>query len=173
MKLLSKILALTLVLAAVSCSRKVVVASSHTTLHQDSTVKAIDTSKITEVEHTKEVVDYGDTLSGSLYIPADTTVFVDSIESKGVKISVTVNPVKGGFKARLNAISKPKQTTHETTKTTTQQQGKSTEANKSTEQETEAKDKATDSTKLNAAFWVFVLIVFGVVAYLVKRTKDE
>lgn len=160
MKIVTKILALTMVLAAVSCSRKVVVASSHTTLSQDSTVKAIDTSKISAIEQTQQVVDYGDTLNGSLFIPNDTTlVFVDSIESKGVKVSLVVVPTKGGFKARLNAVAKPKSVTNTNTKSTTEAKGKSSEATNNKDLEKNDKNKQVEK-KDEFMMWVVLGIIF-------------
>ncbi len=189
MKFLYTILLSVLLLSAVGCSRKVVTQQSHTSLHQDSSNTAIDTSHSSFTETTTETVDYGDILNGSIYLPYGDSSWLriinsgiihsDSIESNGIKVKVNLTPVKGGFKANINAVAKPKSVTNTTTKTGTEDKGIATTNSNKKDLDQDSKNKASDKEdelmKWVGLMFLFlaILILAGLFIYLYFKNKQN
>ena len=154
-----------LLLSTVSCSRKVHVVNSHTTLHQDSTSTVIDTTKKAVVTQQIETTYYGDTLTGNIYIPTSDTLianeYIDSLESNGIKIMVGLKPFKDGFKAHVNAIAKPKETVSSARAYTIEKSGLTQKTTSKTEFDQSAKQKDTETTNELYKWLGLVLLGFG------------
>lgn len=165
--------------------------SSNEKTHKDSTVTTVDTSKVTNAVIAMKNEYYGDTLTGSLaftneqidaiYKVDDTTVdysivntpVEDSLESSGLKVKVTFVPVKGGLKAKIKAVARPKESSSTRAEFNTQQKGETTQAKK-TEDTDKQLDNSTRETKgfpWTAALLIgalLILIIF-IIIILIKR----
>jgi len=185
MKFLYTILLSALLLSAASCSRKVVTQQSHTTLHQDSSNTAIDTSHSTFTETNEETTNYGDTLSGDIPLIVDGEISKDStaasgkLESNGIKVKVKLTPIKGGFKANVQAIAKPKSVTNTTTKTGTENKATINTSSNKKDIEQALKNKASDKED-EIMKWValmfsllVILILAGLLIYLYFKNKHN
>lgn len=185
MKFLYTILLSALLLSAASCSRKVTSVIQHTTLHQDSSNTAIDTTHSTFTEINEETTSYGDTLNGDVVLIPDGEISKEgysstgTLESNGIKVKVNLTPVKGGFKANVNAIAKPKSVTNTTTKTGTEEKGKVNTSSNKKDLDQDIKNKVIDK-KDEVGKWIGIacigLAIIGLLAlalYLYFKQKQN
>lgn len=153
------------------------------TTHRDTTSLIVDTSKQSVIKQTRQVTHYGgDSLTGTLFFSdvddakkvdsagvrlSDVAEKFDSIETNGLKIKVGLMPVKGGFKASVNAVSKPKEVVNTTTTTETKQAG-ITKASQGSSESTHLDEHKETKTNHWATVIVIILVVIAVLiaAYL-------
>lgn len=197
MKFLINIL---LLLAVIGCNRKVHQNKTIDTLTKDSTATVIDTTKKAVSTQQSETTYYGDTLTGNLYFPVPDTInedeynpydtathiiripyqnsiYVDSLESNGIKIKVGIIPTKGGFKAHINAVSKPKETVKTTNTNAIEQRGLVQNTTNKTDQSHTAKAKDTET--VNELYkWIGltllglgILVLIALAIYLYIKNK--
>lgn len=184
MKFLSIILLSALLLLAASCSRKVVTQQSHTTLHQDSSNTAIDTTKNSFTEINEETTNYGDTLVGEIPLNTEAEITKEgyvsagTLESNGIKVKLGLTAVKNGFKAHVTAIAKPTSITNVTTKTGTENKGVSTTSTNKKDLDQESKNKSVDK-KDEVMKWIGItcislgiLLLIALIIYLFKKQSD-
>lgn len=180
MKIKINILLASLLLLAVSCSRKVALQKSHTKHQQDSSHVAIDTGYIITTESNTQIIDLGDTLTGGIYLPifkrveTANKVFADSLESDGIKIKLSLKPVENGFKAHIKAIAKPKKIINTSTKTTTEKKGISQQTTTSKATEQTIKTKQGDKTDAVSKYgWLLILFLFLLVAFSLYKSFNK
>jgi hypothetical protein len=164
MKFKLNIFIVALLLLAVSCSRKVALQKSHTKQQQDSSHVAIDTSSKTTLNQSTRTTKFGDTLKANLFVAKSidstnpATPFV--IESNGLKIKGTLQPVNNnlGFLLNLNAIAKPTEVTENSITTTTEKKGIAQQTTTQKNTEAEQKSKAVESVN-ELPKWVSITIM--------------
>ncbi|MBA4196580.1 MAG: hypothetical protein C0459_03400 [Chitinophaga sp.] len=167
------IIILTLV-TIVSCNRKVIANKTIETHKKDSASVSIDTSSYDKIDikHTETIS--GDSLKGILFfgdddIPGD--VKEDSLESSGIKIKVGIITVKGGFKARINAVSKPVKQVYTEVKAENEKRGKYDSTHLSRD-DSVTKNDSSKTTNNNGWIWfgviVFLLILIAIY-FLIKK----
>ena len=144
-----------------------------------SSIDAIDTSKTTTVTEASTTTNYGDTLRGSLYFddsayqtaPAN-DYFTDSLESNGVKVSVSLVKTKNGIKAKVKAIAKPAAIKDFNRVTTTENKGVAVKTIATVEKKSEASSK---DVKKKTSWLGFGLIGLGILVllgwYIIKKYK--
>lgn len=157
-----------------ACSRKVHVQTSTTQTTAKVKNVAVDTSKTETTETQTTETAFGDSLQGSLFIPVQEnatkdTVYVDSLESKGIKIKVGIIPQKKGFKAHINAVAKPVKHTNTTTKTTKTTNGKAVNSNTTTTSKTTTKQKQTQKQSFGWYYCLFLIVPLGI--YIIYKKK--
>lgn len=182
-----------LLLSSASCNRKVQAAILHTTLHQDSTNAAIDTTKKTFNQTIKETTAFGDTLTTKIIVPFDVKVdtsfkkktpvkpFPIFVESNGITIlgSLTQKEDGSGFDLDLKAIAKPKSTTKETTTTASENKGVATNNTNKKDIDQSTKQKGTET--VNELYkWIGltllglgILLLIAVIIYLKLKENSN
>lgn len=102
-------------------------------------------------------------------IPGD--VKEDSLESSGIKIKVGIITVKGGFKARINAVSKPVKQVYTEVKAENEKRGKYDSTHLSRD-DSVTKNDSSKTTNNNGWIWfgviVFLLILIAIY-FLIKK----
>lgn len=154
----------------VGCTKTLHKAKTLTTTHKDSSYHVADTSKMVVTATTKEVTHYGgDSLTGSVYLPiaiADFVGITDSVESNGLKVKVHLTPFKGGFKARINAVSKPVETEKTTAATALTHWGVSNAGHIATTQSVLQQNKHIQPTGLPWG-WIVAIAILALLAMII------
>jgi hypothetical protein len=130
------------------------------------------------VNEQSNTTNYGDTLKGNLFFAADPVanptdtnevkpalpVITDSLESSGIKVKVSLTPVKGGYKASIEAIAKPVGITNTTKQTVTVVSGVSGQAMTKTTsiEKTEKKDTQTEGFPWGLLIGAAVLTIIAI-----------
>ncbi len=182
MKFKLNIFIVALLLLAVSCSRKVALQKSHTKQQQDSSHVAIDTSTKTTVNQSTRTTKFGDTLKANLFVakPADSTKPATPffIESNGLKISGTLQPVNNnlGFLLNLNAVAKPTEVIEKGIITSTEKKGITQQTTTKKNTEAEQKSKAVEAVN-ELPKWVSVTIMvvamFLLIAFVLYLLQSD
>jgi hypothetical protein len=173
MKILLNILIATLLLFAISCNRKVASVISRKTIEQDSSSKAIDTSKKVFKEHKKETTFFGDTVKSKMVIGVFTnkkdttkksvagfTLLPFNIQTNGINVNgkFTEKQDGTGYDLDLEAIAKPKEKTTETNTETAEQKGVDINTNTHNKIDDKEKGKAVEVTN-EVSKWIAISII--------------
>lgn len=173
------LLIISLAFSFIACSRKVQLQKSttETTIQSQATVLDTSTTQIEETQ-TNETA-YGDSLEGSVFVPIEAlndsvikvpvVTYVDSLESKGIKIKVGIIPQKHGFKAHINAVSKPIKYINTATKKTKTTNGKAVNTSNTTTSKTTTKQKQTQKQSFRWYYCLFLIIPLGI--YIIYKKK--
>lgn len=144
-----------------------------------TSVTTVDTSKTTTVTEAATTTNFGDTLSGNLYFddsaylfttPAN-DYFTDSLESNGVKVSVSLVKTKTGIKAKVKAIAKPTAVTDYNRTTTTEAKGVAVKTTDNIEKKSVA---VTKDLKKSSFPWgiIILIIIAGFAAWFLTKYKN-
>jgi hypothetical protein len=185
MKPLSKILLFAMVLPFASCqtSKDLHKFSAKESLKTVASKDSIDNSKIETVTTTTTTTSYGDTLNGGLYFPssittdssyANGTIYTDSLESSGIKVTGELQKTASGYKVKIKAIAKPKNIEQHSTEKKTEQKAVAVTSNTTAEKKSEVqtKDLHTKSFPVGIIYTIALLLLLVVVArYLYKKYK--
>lgn len=123
MSKLKILLILTCVITLFSCKSSKMVSSKtyEETQLEDSVRTHIDTSKRQVISIDEVQTNYGDTLTGSMQF--DEEQLIDSIESSGIKVVVSIKKTPTGTKAKVTAVAKPKTISNTHTQIAAEQKG--------------------------------------------------
>lgn len=167
-------------ITAISCSTgKIISKSAKTeTLKVDSSASVIDTTKKQTITVDTNKQLYGDTLTGSLaftdaqinQMEAGGVNQEDSLESAGIKVTVSLVPFKGGYKTKIKAIAKPKESVDTHTVINTEQKGISTE-NRQIKQTAVTETEKTVTKKGFPWVWAIVIGAFLIIIIIIIILK--
>ena len=144
-----------------------------------TSIDAVDTSTTTTVTEGTVTTKMGDTLSGSLQFdesdylvstPAN-DYFTDSLESNGVKVSVSLVKTKTGIKAKVKAIAKPAAIINHFKETKTEVKGVAVKAVVSDEKKSTSVTKDLETTSFPIGI-VILLIIVAIAAWFINKYKN-
>lgn len=151
----------------------------------DSSKTTIDTTTTKTLNQTQQAFIYGDTLAGSLQFTDEQITSmdsarneslwqVDSLESNGVKVLVSVTKTKAGVKTKVKAIAKPKQIINTSSTVSEEKKGESTMQN---DKKTEQTIAVTESKTVKrwpawASISLVTLLITGTLFFIYYKKKN-